>query len=194
MVPIDWTLDIIMIKGGRASMPRNRSSMTWNKKMVENPLDSTVPWLRVIGFERPLLVRLLDMESNRTKSPTTWFQGRIYNVLSSALVLLLLWRASLGKVVLEYRPSLWQYLRVLDRVPVTMIYLYLRSWYANVCGSDREWYAYAYGRDMPCLRSCLQSCLRSSYTCACGRDMPMSAGVVESDMPMPTVVIYLCLL
>ena len=71
-------------------MPRDRNSMTLNKKTVENPLDLTVPCLRVIGFERPLLVRLLDSKSNRTKSPITRFQGRIYNVLSSALVLLLL--------------------------------------------------------------------------------------------------------
>ena len=124
MVVIDLTLNIIMINSSRASMLRDRSSMTWNQKMIENPLDSTVPWLGVIGFERPLLVRLLDLESNRTKSPT-WFQGRSYNVLRSTLVLLLLWWASLGMVVLEYRLSLLQYLQVLDRYPHYIIFLIL---------------------------------------------------------------------
>ena len=80
--------------------------MTWNKKTVENPVNSKVPQLGIVGFKRPLVVRVLDLESNRTNSPIIWFQGRIYNVLSSALVLLLLLGYTIGTVVLDYWPSL----------------------------------------------------------------------------------------
>ena len=106
MVPIKIILNYQDDKTVAAlDMPRDKSSMTWNNIR-----------LRIIGFNSTIGEELLESPIILTVHKQ-WFQGRIYNVLSSALVLLLLWRASLGKVVLEYRPSLTQCLRVLVRGP-----------------------------------------------------------------------------